>query len=101
LLAQVLTAKYCDHTPLYRQSQIFARHGVELSRITLAGWVGGTCWWLEALHDRLARKVARRPGIVPWAPLSVVRPVARNRLTRWHAACRRMAFHRLGAGAIA
>lgn len=27
LLAQVLVSKYCDHTPLYRQSQIFARHG--------------------------------------------------------------------------
>jgi transposase len=29
LLAQVLVSKYCDHTPLYRQSQIFARHGVK------------------------------------------------------------------------
>ncbi len=57
LLAQVLTAKYCDHTPLYRQTQIFARHGAEFSRSTLAGWVGGACWWLEALHDRLARNV--------------------------------------------
>jgi transposase len=28
LLAHVLVAKYCDHLPLYRQSQIFARHGV-------------------------------------------------------------------------
>lgn len=53
LLAQVLIANYCDHTPLYRQSQIFARHGVDLSRSTLARWVGGACWWLEALHDRL------------------------------------------------
>ena len=48
LLAQVLVSKYCDHTPLYRQSQIFARHGVDLGRSTLAGWVGGACWWLEA-----------------------------------------------------
>src|SRR3546814_7829599 len=40
LLAQVLIAKYCDHTPLYRQSQIFAWHGVDLARSTLAGWVG-------------------------------------------------------------
>ena len=54
LLAQVLVSKYCDHTPLYRQSKIFARHGVDLERSTLAGWVGGACWWLEALHDRLA-----------------------------------------------
>jgi transposase len=57
LLAQVLVSKYCDHTPLYRQSQIFARHGVDLERSTLAGWVGGACWWLEALHDRLCKEV--------------------------------------------
>jgi len=57
LIAQVLVSKYCDHTPLYRQSQIFARHGVDLARSTLAGWVGGACWWLEALHDRLCRNV--------------------------------------------
>jgi transposase len=57
LLAQVLVSKYCDHTPLYRQSQIFARHGVDLPRSTLAGWVGGACWWLEALHERLARNL--------------------------------------------
>lgn len=57
LLAQVLVSKYCDHTPLYRQAQIFARHGVELERSTLAGWVGGACWWLEALDDRLRKDV--------------------------------------------
>ena len=57
LLAQVLVSKYCDHTPLYRQSQIFARHGVELDRSTLAGWVGHACWWLDALHERLCANV--------------------------------------------
>jgi transposase len=57
LLAQVLTAKYCDHTPLYRQSQIFARHGVELERSTLAGWVGGACWWLDALYAKLCENI--------------------------------------------
>jgi transposase len=57
LLAHVMVSKYCDHTPLYRQSQIFARHGVDLPRSTLAGWVGGACWWLEALHERLAKNV--------------------------------------------
>jgi len=57
LLAQVLVSKYCDHTPLYRQSQIFARHGVDLPRSTLVGWVGGACWWLEALHERLCKNV--------------------------------------------
>jgi transposase len=40
LLAQLLVSKYCDHTPLYRQSQIFARHGVELDRFDAGrlGW---------------------------------------------------------------
>ena len=57
LLAHVLVSKYCDHTPLYRQSQIFARHGVEIERSTLAGWVGGACWWLEPLQARLAAHV--------------------------------------------
>lgn len=57
LLAQVLVSKYCDHTPLYRQSQIFARHGVDLARSTLAGWVGGACWWLEALHEKLTKNI--------------------------------------------
>lgn len=40
LLAHVLVSKYCDHLPLYRQSEIFARQGVEIERSTLAGWVG-------------------------------------------------------------
>jgi len=57
LQAQVVIAKYCDHTPLYRQSRIFARHGMELSRSTLAEWVAAVCWWLNALHEELCKNV--------------------------------------------
>jgi transposase len=57
LLAHVLVSKYCDHLPLYRQSQIFARQGVMLNRSTVANWVGGASWWLEALRERLAAHV--------------------------------------------
>ena len=42
LLAHVLVSKYCDHLPLYRQSEIYARQDVELERSTLADWVGGS-----------------------------------------------------------
>ena len=63
LLAHVLVSKYCDHTPLYRQAQIFARHGARIERSTLAGWVGGACWWLEALHRRLAAHVFASPKL--------------------------------------
>ena len=39
-LAHLLVAKYCDHLPLYRQSEIYAREGLELDRSTLGDWVG-------------------------------------------------------------
>jgi transposase len=39
LLAHVVVSKYADHLPLHRQEGILARHGVELSRSTLVGWV--------------------------------------------------------------
>ncbi|MGK3655713.1 IS66 family transposase, partial [Escherichia coli] len=39
VLARVLTSKYAEHTPLYRQSEIYGRQGVELSRSLLSGWV--------------------------------------------------------------
>ena len=38
LLVQVVVDKYCDHLPLYRQSQRFGREGMELSRQTLCDW---------------------------------------------------------------
>jgi transposase len=40
LLAHILVSKYCDHLPLYRQSQIYAREGVDLDRAIMAAWVG-------------------------------------------------------------
>jgi transposase len=51
LLAHVLTAKFADHLPLYRQSEIYAREGVDLDRSTLAGWVGATSELLAPLVD--------------------------------------------------
>src|SRR5690606_21325090 len=57
LLSHVLIGKYCDHLPLYRQSQIFARQGVMLNRSTLANWVAGAAWWLALIRDRIAAHV--------------------------------------------
>lgn len=55
LLAHVLVSKYCDHLPLYRQSEIFARQGVEIERSTLAGWVGAASDLLSPLVMALRR----------------------------------------------
>src|ERR1700686_545889 len=55
LIAHVLVSKYCDHLPLYRQSQIYAREGIDLDRSTLADWVGGA----RALLEPLVRAIGR------------------------------------------
>src|SRR5271157_4040360 len=57
LLAHELVSKYCDHLPLYRQSEIYAREGVELERSTLADWVGGTSALLAPLVEALRRHI--------------------------------------------
>jgi transposase len=57
LVAHVLVAKYADHLPLYRQSEIYAREGVELERSTLADWVGQSASLLRPLVDALERHV--------------------------------------------
>ncbi len=57
LLAHVLVSKYSDHLPLYRQSQIFAREGIDLERSTLAGWVGASSELLTPLVDEIRKHV--------------------------------------------
>jgi transposase len=57
LLAQVLVAKYADHCPLYRQTGIYRRAGLDLDRATLASWVGEASELLEPLVSALGRYV--------------------------------------------
>jgi transposase len=57
LLAHVLVSKYCDHLPLYRQSEIYARDGVDIERSTMADWVGRMAFLLEPLAAEVAKHV--------------------------------------------
>ncbi|MGZ9709311.1 IS66 family transposase [Glaciimonas sp. GNP009] len=57
LLAHVLVSKYADHLPLYRQSVMYAREGVELDRGLLADWVGAASSLLRPLVDAIRRHV--------------------------------------------
>ena len=50
LLAQVIVAKAADHLPLHRQEKIFARHGVEISRKTMCGWLAQCGDLLQPLY---------------------------------------------------
>jgi len=52
-LAHVIVSKYADHLPLYRQSQIWARQGVDIDRSTLAGWVGRAAFELRPVYQAL------------------------------------------------
>ena len=57
LLAHVLVSKYCDHLPLHRQAEIYAREDVDLSRSTMADMVGQSARLLRPLVDALGRHV--------------------------------------------
>jgi transposase len=56
-LAHLLVAKYCDHLPLYRQSEIYAREGLELDRSTLCDWVGQVAWLLDPIVAMIRRHI--------------------------------------------
>ena len=63
LLAQIGVAKFNDHLPLYRQSEIFAREGVHLSRSVLCDYVHGTATLLRPISDAVLQDVLSRPVV--------------------------------------
>jgi transposase len=56
-LAHLLVSKYCDHLPLYRQSEIYAREGLEIDRSTLGDWVGQAAWLLDPVVAKIRQHV--------------------------------------------
>lgn len=58
-LAHVLVRKYADHLPLYRQSQILARAGLNLHSAVLTDWVGKAAFHLKPVVDRWADHLKR------------------------------------------
>ena len=58
-VAHVLTAKFADHCPLYRQAQIYGRQGIDLDRSTLADWVGRAAFELRPVFDCLLANLKR------------------------------------------
>jgi transposase len=64
LVAQIVTAKYGDHLPLYRQEAIFLRHGLELSRKTMCDWIRLAADLLQAIVMAMRKELLRRPVIL-------------------------------------
>ncbi len=61
LLAWIITSKYCDGLPLYRQGFILKRMDVEISRATMADWMIRSSALLEPLYDALNGHLIRQP----------------------------------------
>ena len=63
VLAHVAVSKYADGLPLYRQEGIYARDGVEISRNSMANWMGHVGFHLTPLADRSGADQGGRAGL--------------------------------------
>jgi transposase len=57
LLVYLIISKFCDHLPLYRLEQMFAREGVEIARQRMWDWLGAIADQLKALHRTLLAEI--------------------------------------------
>lgn len=57
LLSAIIVAKFIDHLPLYRQSQMFKRQRIDLPDATIGGWVNAVGRLLKALYEAHRKKV--------------------------------------------
>ena len=57
LLAQVVVSKFGDHLPGYRQEDIFARHGINIGRRTIYGWLASVAELCQPLYDLMKQRV--------------------------------------------
>ena len=57
-VAEVITKKYEQHLPLYRQSKIFAKLGADIPDNTLGNWVMRAAEALAPLHEAAKKQLA-------------------------------------------
>ncbi len=83
LVAHIAVAKYADALPLYRQEKIFARHGIELTRSTMAGWMVKAADRCEPLMRLLQRELISGPLVnVDETPVQVLDEPGRANTTK-------------------
>jgi len=80
ILAYIMSQKYVESLPLYRQEQQFARLGVSLSRQTLANWmIYGAEKWLSLLYHRMHGHLLKQDILhADETPLQVLREPGRS-----------------------
>jgi transposase len=77
LIADIAISKYCDGVPLYRQSVMLSRLGIEVSRAAMAEWMGALAWWTKPIYDLIKLEVMRAPVLhTDDTPVKVLAPGA-------------------------
>lgn len=75
LLADIITKKFADHLPLYRQAEMLAREGISISRQTLCQWLLRAGNALKPLYDEMVHKIIESGNIfVDETPISMQDP---------------------------
>ena len=87
-LAHLLTSKYADHSPLYRQQQMYRRAGLEIPRSTMCGWIAYSVSLLAPIVDAMKTSVmASRKVHTDDTPITVldrsVKPIGARKGYMW------------------
>ena len=59
VIAHILSSKYCDHIPIYRQRQMMKRVGIEIPESTILGWIKSSAQVLMPLYDHVKELVLK------------------------------------------
>jgi transposase len=84
LLAQVITAKFADHTPLHRLAGQLGRWGVPVAESTLGDWLAGAAALLDPLYQLLHQRLLRSRALHGDDTSVKVRVPGRDRTRKAH-----------------
>jgi transposase len=74
-LADVLVKKFCDHLPLYRQSEILSRENILISRQILSQWVVKCGLALKPLYNEMSKRVLNSKNLfIDEVPVDMLKP---------------------------
>ena len=82
LISHIVTAKFVDAMPLYRQEKQFARLGVELSRRTMADWMIVAASACKPVLEAIKRQLRGGPAVLlDETPVQVMKEPGRANTT--------------------
>ena len=84
LLAHIIISKYCDHLPLYRQSEILKRVGIHISRQTLCKWIMRSGKALKPLYQELQKQILKSSNLfIDETPVAMQAPKKVKQAYMW------------------